>query len=175
MNTLALLIAHDVRGMIITALILGVAIWLIFYVIPLPPVVRTILGVVVAVLLILWLIPGCATDTGDPKVDRRGRITNAVLEETFNSVLAFGLHEGAAYVSGQNGQDAAAAAFQAAQSGILSSHGIEHIVKAAAGPTVANEAASAFAAAAPASPAEATLVSNTIGAALQIAANQLAK
>lgn len=126
-------------------------------------------------LVLAGLLSGCATDSGNVSADRRGRITNAVLEETFNSVLSFGLNRGAVYISGQNGQDAAQAAFQAAQAGILSSGGIQHIVAAAAGPVVAQKAAASFAIANPQTPVDAVLVSNTIGAALQQAANQLAK
>lgn len=127
-----------------------------------------------AILLLAVALAGCATDTGNEANDRRGRVTNAVLEETFMSVLNFGLAEGASYVSGRNGQDAAQAAFAAAQSGILSSGGIQHIVSAAAGPKVATVAAQSFAQANPQTPADAAKVADTIGAALQQANNQLA-
>jgi hypothetical protein len=125
--------------------------------------------------LALAVLPGCATDTGNASKDRAGRVTNAIGEELFNSILAFGLGEGRAYLTGQNGQDAAAAAFQAASSGILSTGGIQRIVSAYAGPEVANVVAEKFAAVAPATPAQAAITSNIIGSALQTAANQLAE
>lgn len=44
---------------IATLLVAAVAIWLIFYVLPLPPMLRTVFAVVIAVALILMLV-GCA-------------------------------------------------------------------------------------------------------------------
>lgn len=117
---------------------------------------------------------GCSTNTGDATADRRGRVTNAVLEETFNSVLAFGLNQGASLIAGQNGQDAAHAIFTAANQGVLSSGGINHIVSAWAGPEVGSVVAAKMQEANPQTPADKVLVANTIGAAIQIAANQLA-
>lgn len=120
------------------------------------------------------LLSGCATNTGDASVDRRGRVTNAVAKEVFNAVLHFGLNEGRSLMAGQNGQDAAAAAFDAA-TGIVSSDSLQRVLEAYAGPQVAVVAAEQFDKADPKTPAEKSFIANVIGAGFQLAANQLAK
>lgn len=126
-------------------------------------------------IIILCALPlGCATDTPDAAANRRGRVTNAVAGEVFNAVLNFGLSEGRQYLTGQNGQDAAAGAFDAA-AGLISSESIGRIVAAYAGPEVATIAQTQFDAADPKTPGDKVLIANTIGAALQLAANQLTK
>lgn len=133
-------------------------------------------------LLTIALIPAlllcsCATNTGDPAKDKRGRITNAVGTEVFNAVLSFGLNEGASLIAGQNGQDASAAAFSAAKqagAGLISSATFQHIMAAAAGPQVASVATQQLQAAKPQTAAQQAYVINTIGAALQSSNNQLA-
>lgn len=119
-------------------------------------------------------LAGCATNTGDASADRRGRVTNAIGKEVFNAVLSFGLGQGRAYMTGQNGQDAAAGAFEAAVS-VVSSDSLKRIVDAYAGPEVAAVAAAQFDKAAPQTLQEKSWVANVIGAGLQLAANQLTK
>ena len=53
-------IGGNARDLIITLSVVGVFIWLVFFVLPLPQIVRTILAVIVAVLLLLSLV-GCST------------------------------------------------------------------------------------------------------------------
>ena len=62
MNTLALLISYggSPSGLIVTVLFAGLIIYLLFYVLPLPALIRNLLAVVVAIVLILMLLPGCA-------------------------------------------------------------------------------------------------------------------
>lgn len=48
----------DIASLLIFLVIVGVAIWVIFYLLPLPPPVRTILAVVVAIVFLLWLLKG---------------------------------------------------------------------------------------------------------------------
>lgn len=120
----------------------------------------------------LVCVAGCATDTGNPSADRRGRVTNAIGQEVFNAVLRFGLNQGSALLTGQNGQDAAKGAFQAA-AGLVSSDSVRRVIAAYAGPEVAAVAQAAYDKAAPASQPERAYIVNTIGAALQQAANQL--
>jgi len=127
-----------------------------------------------SLLLCAALLTGCATTTGNVSTDARGRVTNAVAKEVFNAVLSFAMNEGVSYMTGQNGQDAAAGAFQAA-TGLVSSASIGRIVDAYAGPQVGIVAQQQFAAANPQTPADKALIANVIGAALQQAANQLAK
>lgn len=125
-----------------------------------------------AILTLVCLIFGCATDSGDAAKDRRGRVTNAVLKTIFVAALNFGVSEGQSYLEGQNGQDAAHAAFLAADKGLISSSTINDLVTAYAGPQVGQVAAQQFTAANPQTPAESKAVANTIGAAFQEAANQ---
>lgn len=117
---------------------------------------------------------GCATDTGDPGKDARARAFNEAGKQVFNAVLNFGLNEGAGYLSGRNGQDAAAGAFEAAKSS-MASFNIGDIVSAYAGPEVGAVAHEQMMAAKPANGKEAKFFANVIGAALQLGANQLTK
>jgi vacuolar-type H+-ATPase subunit I/STV1 len=57
---LASLLHAGIPSIVWTLLLAGLIIWIIFYVLPLPPVVRTILAVVIAVVLVLMLLGGCA-------------------------------------------------------------------------------------------------------------------
>lgn len=131
-------------------------------------------GLLIFLLVFLSLFVGCNTDTGNLVKDRNGRVTNAVLKDVFNTVLQAGLSYGTASLSGQNGQDAAEAAFISAGE----SNGVNmigDIMTAYAGPQVApitNAALSALKQANPQTPAEKAAVLNTIGAAIQTAANQ---
>lgn len=175
MNMLALYIhTAGVGGIIATLLVVGLVIWLIFYVLPLPPMIRTILAVVVAIVLILLLLPGCGTNTGNPSKDKAGAVTNAVLQDVFNQVLDAGLGVGASALEGQNGQDAAEAAFLAAgeHAGV---DALGTILTAYAGPQiapVATAATNALTGANPQTPADKVAVLNTIGAAIQTAADE---
>lgn len=127
-----------------------------------------------AALASLLLLCSCATDTGDASVDRRGRVTNAIGKELFNVVLNFGLTQGRDLLTGQNGQDAAAGAFEAAK-GLVTSDSISRVMTAYAGPQIAAVAQAQFDKAAPVTPKERSFTANVIGAALQLAANQLTK
>lgn len=49
---------------LIYLLLVALVVWVIFYVLPLPPIVRTIFAVVIGVALIMWLLGGC---TGLPQ------------------------------------------------------------------------------------------------------------
>lgn len=127
-----------------------------------------------SLLFAAYLITGCQTDTGDAGKDRAGRVTNAVLTQVFNSALNYGLTEGQQYLTGQNGQDAAAGAFTAA-AGLVSSDAIASYVKAYAGPQLGGVTNALVQQANPQTPSDTALVANTIGAAFQLAANQLAE
>lgn len=130
---------------------------------------KTLSLVLIAATLIFT---GCATNTGDPAKDARGRVTNEVGKQLFNAVLNFGLGQGAEYLSGRNGQDAAAGAFAAASQGL----DIGKVIDAAAGSQVADAATKAYADAKARAPqASPSFLKNVIGAGLQLAANQLAK
>lgn len=62
MNLLALALGiGNPAGLIVSLAIVGLVIYLIFYVLPLPPPVRTILAVLVALALVLWLFAGCSS------------------------------------------------------------------------------------------------------------------
>lgn len=175
MNTLAFFYSHDIKSLIVTAILVALAIWLIFYVLPLPQTVRTILAVAIAVLIVLWLIPGCATNTGNAATDQRGRVTNAIGAEAAKVVWNFALNSGTSYLQGQNGQAAASAAFTAAKT--IQSYdgamGFANIIRAAAGPQVAQAAQQAYVAANPQTPEQKVFVANSICGALQNAANSL--
>lgn len=81
MNAILSLLSGQYTGIVITLLIAALVIWVIFYVLPLPQMVRTILAVAVAVILLLWLLNGCATNTGDPVKDAHGKATNQALAD----------------------------------------------------------------------------------------------
>lgn len=130
----------------------------------------------VAALLFL-LLQGCATMSGDPAADRRGRITNALGREVFSAVLQVGLGLGTNALAGRNGQDAAQAVFESAGR-IDGGAALERVLLAAAGPKVAplaDAAAAELERANPQTAAERRLIVNTIGAAIQTAANIQAK
>lgn len=159
--------------------LLALIVWLIFKKIAIKigadADIVNLVGLVLLLFVVASLFAGCATNTGVPWKDRLGRVSNAAGEELFNSVLSFGLSEGRNLLTGQNGQDAAAGAFQAASGGLISSGAFEHYMSAWAGPQVAAVAAEQFAKANPQTPAQSAKVANTIGAALQLAANMMAK
>ena len=99
-----------------------------------------------------------------------------MLGEVFNAVVQVGLAEGASALEGRNGQDAAQAAFDAVGK-IDFAGGIKRVITAAAGPDaapVARAAAAAYAKADPQTPQDRAAVINTIGAAIQTAANSVA-
>lgn len=125
--------------------------------------------IIIAVLCLATF--GCATDTGDAKKDARGRATNEAGKQVFNALLSWGMNQGVAYMTGQNGQDAAAGAFEAAKGNI----DIGKIVSAYAGPEVASQVTTQIASANPQTPAQKSYFANVAGAALQLAANQLTK
>jgi uncharacterized membrane protein len=130
-------------------------------------------GIIVIVAGSCMFYSSCATDTGDPKKDRQGRIANAVGEEVFNAVFKIAMASGQNAIAGRNGQDAAGAIFENVAS-IDGGAALSHIITAAAGPEarpVATEAARQFSAADPQTPAEKQFIVNTIGAAVQTAAN----
>lgn len=127
---------------------------------------------------------GCVTDpvtgkkTFNPlaweQVPANRAVTNAVLQDVFNTVLTAGLSAGGAALMGQNGQDAAQAAFIAAgeSNGV---NALGTLLTAYAGPQiapVANAAIAALTKAQPVTPADKVAVLNTIGAAIQTAANE---
>lgn len=126
---------------------------------------------ILTLIFIVTFTAGCATDTGDPVKDRRGRVVNELGKQVFNAVLSWGTTQGVDALTGRNGQDAAAGAFEAARS----SFDIGRIVDAYAGPQVAAVVAQQMAVANPQTPKEKTFFANVIGAALQLAANQFAK
>lgn len=127
-----------------------------------------------AVVLVTSLLAGgCATNTGDPKKDARGRAWNEAGKQAFNAVLNFGLSEGSQYLAGRNGQDAAAGAFEAGKSA-MGSFNIGDIVSAYAGPEVGAVAQEQMIVSKPANATQAKQMANIIGAALQLRANQLA-
>lgn len=131
-------------------------------------------GASLALIVCVFALSGCATNTGDPKKDARGRAWNEAGKQAFNAVLNFGLSEGSQYLAGRNGQDAAAGAFEAAKSA-TSSFNIGAIVSAYAGPEIGAVAEEQMIVAKPANGAQAKQLANIIGAALQLRANQLAK
>lgn len=116
-------------------------------------------------------VAGCATDTGDPAKDRRGRVTNAVATEAAKVAWSFLLTSGENYLAGRNGQDAAKAAFGAAIQSYDGAAGLSNIIRAAAGPQAAQVAHAAYVAADPQTPAQKIAVANSIGAAFQQVAN----
>lgn len=126
-------------------------------------------------LLVVTFFCGCATDTGDPGKDRRGRVTNAVAAEAAKVAWSFLLNSGESYLRGRNGQDAASAAFGAAVQSYDGAAGLSSIIRAAAGPQAARVAEAAYLAADPRTPAEKAAVANTVGAAFQQVANATAK
>lgn len=120
MNLLALYInSTGAGGLIGTILVAGLVIWLLFYVLPLPPVVRTILAVVVAVVLIMLLLPGCASMTPAQKAaysDAASTLGNAVVSNVANAATS----------DLQNGQPNQAALESAAVFGLFS--GVSQII-----------------------------------------------
>lgn len=125
----------------------------------------------VTAMICILLLPGCATDTGNPKTDQRGRVVNAVATEAAKVAWSFLLTSGENYLAGQNGQDAAKSAFGAAIQGYDGAAGLANIVKAAAGPQAAQVASAAYIAANPQTPAQKVAVANSVGAAFQQFAN----
>lgn len=127
-------------------------------------------------LAVALLLSACATNTGNVSADTRGRVTNAVLKDVFNTVVSAGIQYGVSSLTGQNGQDAAEAAFLSAgqANGVSAFRDIE---AAYAGPQikpVVDVALDAIAKANPQSAADRVLVLNTVGAAIQSVANQYA-
>jgi hypothetical protein len=61
MNLALYLHTAGMGGLIVELIFAALIIWVIFYVLPLPPIVRTILAVAIAVVLVLTLLPGCST------------------------------------------------------------------------------------------------------------------
>lgn len=128
---------------------------------------------IIAAILALCLLSGCATNTGDAAKDQRGRVTNAVLAEVFNAVVRAGVSAGGSALAGRNGQDAAHAAFIAAAQ-INGTEVLDRILVAYAGPQVQPVADAAMAQIAKVNPRTASdkvAVLNTIGAAIQSVAN----
>jgi hypothetical protein len=124
-------------------------------------------------LLVGLLLTGCATDTGDPAKDRRGRITNAVATEAATVAWDFILISGENFLKGKGGPDAASAAFAAAKDTVVmydAGAGIRRI-REAAGPKVATAAAAALKTANPQNPAQVQAAFNSVGAAFQASAN----
>lgn len=129
----------------------------------------------VPVLLCCLLLTSCATDTLDIKANRRGRITNAVLQElgrvmasvawnTFQNVAT-------AKMTGEKVDmgHAAAANLWAASTTIDGAAALQHIINAASDhqlQPIANKAAEVYAAAAPKTPAESARVINAIAKAV---------
>lgn len=134
----------------------------------------TIVRVVAIGLVFAMLFTGCSTNTGDAKKDTTGRVTNAVATEVFNAVLKAGMQYGTQALTGTNGQDAAKSIFENVAE-IQGPSAIEHIMQAYAGPQVspvAQAAAAEFQRVNPQTPDEKSLILNTIGAAVQQAANE---
>lgn len=134
----------------------------------------TIVRAVVIASLCAMLVTGCSTNTGDPKKDTAGRVTNAVATEVFNAVLKAGIQYGTQALTGTNGQDAAKSIFENVAV-IDAPSAISHIMQAYAGPQVAPIAQVAedeFKRVNPLTQADRELVLNTIGAAVQQVANE---
>lgn len=107
MNPLALYISSGgTGGLIATILVAGLVIWLIFYVLPLPAMVRTILAVVMAIVLVLMLLPGCSTMTAAQKT--------TLEQDAWNTVYAVGMGAANGALTGGEGQAIAGAVFAAA-------------------------------------------------------------
>lgn len=127
----------------------------------------------------LFLLMGCATDTGNEKTDKRGRITNAVLEELFSAATKIAISSAASAVDGYALQHGATALFTQAEApaSIDGGAAIAHVIAAAAGPAartpVANPLGTLYAKASPQTPADKKLVINTIAAGLQQGAAQV--
>ena len=123
------------------------------------------------VIVISCLFTGCLnTQTGNATTDRRHRIENAAGTVAAQVVWDFALDRAGAFVSGDKGQTAAQAAFRAV-SKVDSAAALQSIVAAAAGPKLGAVAGEAYTTANPQTPAERTVVINSIGAALQTASN----
>lgn len=101
-----------------------------------------VVGVVLAACAAMLYLPACATDTGDPAKDRRGRVTNAALESAaiFAGKVVFASVQNAAS-QWQAGQDidyahAASAGLYANLDSIFSSADVNRIVTAYTGPAL---------------------------------------
>lgn len=131
-----------------------------------------------------WLFTGCATDTGDPKKDRAGRVTNVVLTDIAKAVGKAAFAELSAGFGDPAHADAAAAGLwteglHQAGSELISSNTVRDIINAysgdghTSGSDLAATAATAqwaFQAAAPKTLAEQKSVIATIASAISSAA-----
>ncbi len=124
--------------------------------------------------LALFCLTSCATTGPDTAANARGRVVNELGKQVFNALLSWGLNEGVSQMTGQNGQDAAAGAFGAAKS-VAAGINISNIMRAYAGPEVAAKVDEQLAIVNPQTPKERSYFANVAGAAMQLAANQLAK
>jgi hypothetical protein len=135
----------------------------------------TPLFLAVALSLVLFGLPGCATNTGNPSKDRAGRVTNATLSALGDAVAGFAGNTLVAMASqelssgGIDMASAASAGLYASAPSVVNSKDIENIINAWSGntlPTIATKAAQKFAVARPITPADKIAVTNAIAAAL---------
>lgn len=131
------------------------------------------------VLIIVLLVTGCATNTGDETKDRRGRVTNAVLEniaKAVGQVALSTLTNAATQQLNGNKVDLAQAASEGLWKNagtIVDSNSLTNVINAWSGGAikpVAAVAAQKFEEAKPVTPAEKAAVVNTIAASISKAA-----
>ncbi len=125
-------------------------------------------------------LAACATDTGDPAKDRRGRVTNAVLQEVGTAAFRIALDSltqdaDSRHVAGEktNFAHSAAAGLWKESANIVNSGSLVRVVNAWGGhelPTVAAGLAREYARVAPQTPAERAAVIDRMASGLSTAA-----
>lgn len=144
----------------------------------LKPGIGRLLLVFLILILLGSLIPGCATDTGNPAKDRRGRVTNAVLADIAKAVGAAAFSELSKGFADTDHADSAAAGlwteglYQAGTS-LVNSNTLRDLINAYSGhdlSATAAVAATAFRDAAPFTITDQKAIVATIAQAISTAA-----
>ena len=131
---------------------------------------------------LLAVLPGCSTDTGDPRKDRIGRVTNALLADVAKSVGKAAFDELTSLGDNPNPGHSAAQGLWTdglakASVSLINSNTLSDLVTAWSGhemPATADAVSAAFSAAAPATLADQKTLISTIAGAISKAAFSVA-
>ena len=150
-----------------------------------PATLISLFGISALVLLfVMLLIPGCATNTGNAKRDRAGRVTNAVLADVGDAVVSYAtatlvqMVEQSADGKSIDMASAASQGLYTSAPGINVADDVSRVIDAWSGhtlPGVSAQAAQSFALADPQTPSDKAAIVNTIAASLSQAAKAASK
>jgi hypothetical protein len=174
--------ASGIIGLLISILVFALIVLVVLWVLGLcgvPEPIRRVVGAILALILLLSLLAGCALDPGDTHQKRAGRVTVAVLQnaaELAGRVAIATLKN--AFEDGQNGQKvdlmhSATEGLWQESATIVSAKDVQRVVNAWGGgklDTVAAASAAAYRAANPQTEADRKAVVSAIAGSLSAAA-----